>query len=189
MISLRFKYKIMLGMFAAALASGCAEQPVRPVATKDPPSPRSERHWYEDLDVAADSSGTPGAAVQKTQGSVVHVNANNGQILPQPPTAPPTQQGITQRTEGMVVHVDPNNGQILPQPPTAVPTHGGETQWFHSATAPAEQPQEVLSPTPGGGVMVNLHRQFHQPLIATIDETGKVHLRHGRVNQPSAATK
>ncbi|MDH3443845.1 MAG: hypothetical protein OEN50_07980 [Deltaproteobacteria bacterium] len=197
MMSLTFKHKIVLSMFVAALATGCANQPAPPVAIKDPPSPEKERQWYEELDVAGDAPRMAGTTVRNTGGVVVHIAPITGQLPPQPAVALPTQQDETRRlagtadknTGGMVVHVDPDTGQILPQSPVALPGQQGQTHWFQSAAAPAAQPQEVFSPTPGGGVMVNLNRQFHQPLIATIDETGKVHLKHGSANRSGTETK
>jgi hypothetical protein len=45
------------------------------------------------------------------------------------------------------------------------------------------QALETPSTAPGGGVKVNLNRQFHRPLVATIDADGKVTLEHRSAQQ------
>jgi hypothetical protein len=49
------------------------------------------------------------------------------------------------------------------------------------------QAVEVPSPVPGGGVKVNLNRQFHQPLFAIIDGDGKLRFQHRPAHSDSEA--
>jgi hypothetical protein len=85
---------------------------------------------------------------------------------------------VISKAPGLVVHIDPLTGEILPKPP--VPPAGQilDPQQYQSAPAPAPQAVEVPSPVPGGGVKVNLNRQFHQPLFATMDADGRIRLEH-----------
>jgi hypothetical protein len=90
---------------------------------------------------------------------------------------------VSDRVSWFVVHIDPTTGQILPKPPVVPPGH--ELQLFQTAPPSAPQALEVPSPTPGGGVMVNLNRQFHTPLVATVDQDGKIKFEH-RASEPSS---
>ncbi len=81
----------------------------------------------------------------------------------------------SKRAPGIVVHIDPTTGEFLPEPPA-----DGVTPLPAADAAKASAPQlfEVPSPTPGGGVMIDLQDQFQTPLVATIDADGKVTLEH-----------
>ncbi|MGH7926895.1 MAG: hypothetical protein ACREQV_03775, partial [Candidatus Binatia bacterium] len=94
-----------------------------------------------------------------------------------------------QQTPAMIVHIDPATDQILPAPPLPPTGHIPEPPLLQSAPASAPQFLEVPSPTPGGGVKVNLNRQFHQPLVATIDNNGRIKLRHRPAQHSGSATK
>jgi hypothetical protein len=76
---------------------------------------------------------------------------------------------------GIVVHIDPTTGEFLPEPPAdgVTPPRAAD-----AAKAPVPQFQEVSSPIPGGGVMIDLQGQFQTPLVATIDADGKVTVKH-----------
>jgi hypothetical protein len=90
---------------------------------------------------------------------------------------------------GLVVHIDPVTGEILPKPPVAPAGQKLEPQLFQSAPAPAPQLLEVPSAAPGGGVKVNLNRQFHQPLLATMDAHGKIKIEHRPARQADTESK
>jgi hypothetical protein len=97
--------------------------------------------------------------------------------MPQSKEAPNSNGRVAPQASGLVVHIDPVTGEILPKPQVA-PDQKPDPQVFQSAPAPASQFVEVASPSPGGGVKVHLNRQFHQPLVATVDSDGKIRLRH-----------
>jgi hypothetical protein len=90
---------------------------------------------------------------------------------------PSRSENPTEQSSGLVVHIDPITGQILPKPPVAPTDPLLDPQQFQSGAA-IPYGVEVASPVPGGGVKVNLHRQFHHPLFATIDSAGKVRFEH-----------
>lgn len=76
---------------------------------------------------------------------------------------------------GLVVHIDPITVEFLSEPPT----NGVTPQKAEAATkVPAPQFDVVPSPTPGGGVMIDLQGHFQTPLVATIDADGKVTVKH-----------
>ncbi|MDZ4345628.1 MAG: hypothetical protein U1E51_24705 [Candidatus Binatia bacterium] len=75
---------------------------------------------------------------------------------------------------GLVVHIDPKTGEFLPEPPA----DGVTPQRANAVKAPAPQFDLVPSPTPGGGVMIDLQGHFQTPLVATIDADGKVTMKH-----------
>jgi hypothetical protein len=102
---------------------------------------------------------------------------------------PNSAGGVPQSGAGFVVHIDPITGQILPKPP--IPSSGQELDLQQRQSLPAQTPQvlEVPSEVPGGGVKVNLNRQFHIPLVATIDTDGKITLEHRPAWQADIETK
>jgi hypothetical protein len=97
--------------------------------------------------------------------------------------------GVAQSGAGLVVHVDPITGQILAKPP--IPPIGQELELQQLQSVPAQTPQvlEVPSTVPGGGVKVNLNRQFHIPLVATIETDGKIKLEHRPAQQADIKAK
>jgi hypothetical protein len=76
---------------------------------------------------------------------------------------------------GIVVHIDPTTREFLPEPPAAAVAQPPAAD---AAKAPLPELYEVASPTPGGGVMIDLKGHFRTPLVATIDADGKVTLKH-----------
>ena len=92
-------------------------------------------------------------------------------------TATPSNPAMTGREKapGIVVHIDPTTGEVLPEPS---PGDAPRTLPQEAAKVPAPQLYEVPSPVPGGGVMIDLQKQFRTPLVATMDEDGKVILKH-----------
>ncbi len=81
----------------------------------------------------------------------------------------------TEGTAGIVVHIDPTTGRFLPEPPAGNVTPPPATASLKASPPPL---YETASPTPGGGVMIDLNGQFHTPLVATINADGKVTLNH-----------
>jgi len=102
---------------------------------------------------------------------------------------PDSAGGVAQSGAGLVVHIDPSTGQILPKPP--IPPIGQELELQQLQSVPAQTPQalEVPSMVPGGGVKVNLNRQFHIPLVATIETDGKIKLEHQPAQQADSEAK
>ena len=93
------------------------------------------------------------------------------------------QSAITQNTKpqdnslGIIVHIDPQTGRII-TPPSTPPSGQVPQPPLETAKPPLPQPQETLSPVPGGGVMIELDDRFRTPLTATIDADGKVRFEH-----------
>jgi hypothetical protein len=97
--------------------------------------------------------------------------------------APSSAGHVAQQAPGLVVHIDPTTGEILPRPvPSGTPQP--ESQTLQSA--PVSEPQAVEKPStaPGGGIKANLNRQFHRPLVATVDADGKVTFEHRPAHSP-----
>lgn len=89
----------------------------------------------------------------------------------------------SEKAAGIVVHIDPTTGEFLPEPPATGVAQPPATE---AAKAPFPELYEVASPTPGGGVMIDLKGRFRTPLVATIDAEGKVTLKH-ESNVPAGA--
>lgn len=77
----------------------------------------------------------------------------------------------------IVVHVDPKTGQIITPPAGALAGQILQPQG-DTAKPPVAQPQQTISPVPGGGVMIHLDERFMTPSTATIDADGKVRVEH-----------
>jgi hypothetical protein len=92
-------------------------------------------------------------------------------------TSHPAKPGAAASKEapGMVVHIDPTTGEFLPEPPA-----DGTTPPRAAEAAQVSIPQfyEVPSPTPGGGIMIDLQGHFHMPSVATMDDNGKLTVTH-----------
>lgn len=80
--------------------------------------------------------------------------------------------GANKGAPGIVVHIDPTTGEFRPEPPAK------EVMPAPAAKVSIPLFSEVSSPTPGGGVMIDLKGQFQTPLVATINADGKVTLKH-----------
>jgi len=81
----------------------------------------------------------------------------------------------SEKAAGIVVHIDPTTREFLPEPPA---TGVAEPPAADAAKAPLPELYEVASPTPGGGVMIDLKGHFRTPLVATMDADGNVTLKH-----------
>jgi hypothetical protein len=86
--------------------------------------------------------------------------------------------GTPQGAPGFKVYIDPGTGRLLKEPaPGSVPLQLSPRE--QNARSTSQQGlTEVTSPTPGGGVKVDLQGRFRSPLIATIDANGKVRMQH-----------
>lgn len=79
---------------------------------------------------------------------------------------------------GMTIHIDPKTGAILkaPAPGTVPLTLTPKEQNAFSTSH--EGLVEVPGTVPGGGFKLDLQGRFQSPLIATVDENGKVRVQH-----------
>jgi hypothetical protein len=117
------------------------------------------------------------------------INAQNEQPqLDRPRIADPVEPVAVAREKaaGIVVHIDPTTGEFLPEPPV---TGVVQPPAVDAAKAPLPELYEVASPTPGGGVMIDLKGHFRTPLVATIDADGKVTLKHESSLPPGTEKK
>ena len=103
-----------------------------------------------------------------------------------------TPTEIPQGSAGQRIYIDPETGERTTPPPVASaspsePSESGVTskaaqsvtlQGAVSDMTSDEGLEEEASAVPGGGVKVNLQGRFRQPLVATIDPEGKVHIQH-----------
>jgi hypothetical protein len=81
-------------------------------------------------------------------------------------------------TAGMTIHIDPQTGAILEGPaPGSVPMQMSPDLMNALSTSHAGL-LEVPSHVPGGGVIVDLQGRFQNPLIGTIDSSGKLKVQH-----------
>ncbi len=92
--------------------------------------------------------------------------------------SPPENAAVA--SPGMKVYIDPETGELLEQPPKG-------TQAMVTPSAALPEPEQVESPVPGGGVMVDVRKRFQTPLQVRMGSDGKPVLRHGDV--PSAPPK
>lgn len=84
---------------------------------------------------------------------------------------------------GMKVYVDPKTGEFLEQPPKGA--EPAEPMVTPNVALP--EPEEVESPVPGGGTMVDVRGRFQTPLQVHMGSGGKPVVRHG--DAPSAPPK
>jgi hypothetical protein len=96
---------------------------------------------------------------------------SHSQSTPDQKTEPPG------KAPAIIVHIDPQTGRIISSPATPAPGQVPQPP-LDTAKPPLPQLQETLSPTPGGGVMIELDERFRTPLTATIDADGKVRFEH-----------
>lgn len=94
-----------------------------------------------------------------------------------------TQPGLSQGTSkgnppGMRIYIDPQTGKLVSTPPPSQEPVPLSPQEVHARSTSSEGLVEVPSDKPGGGVSVNLQGRFQTPLVATIDASGKLKVRH-----------
>ncbi len=90
-------------------------------------------------------------------------------------TSPSPGVNASGASRGVRVYIDPVTGEFLEQPPK-----GAEPMVTPSAALP--EPEQVESPVPGGGVMVDVRKRFQTPLQVHRGSDGKTVLRHGDVS-------
>jgi len=129
------------------------------------------------------------APVANRELSVIPENAQPSADTAQAEELPESTGKPAQRTSGLTVHIDPVTGQILPSPPAAQADQKLAPRRLQPVPAPAAQLVEEPSPTPGGGVKVNLNRRFHIPLVAITGKDGKVTFRHRPSRQAGSETE
>ena len=83
----------------------------------------------------------------------------------------------TNAKPGMIVHIDPETGRFI-TPPPGEPSAELPQPTENAVKIPAAELREMLSPVPGGGVMIRLDERFKTPLTATIDSGGKLRFEH-----------
>jgi hypothetical protein len=100
-----------------------------------------------------------------------------GPGTPTPASSDATSASTPTAAGGMMIHIDPQTGALTKDAPPTAPL----------SLSPAEQNAfstshqglvETPSPVPGGGVMIHLQGRFQHPLSATIDDAGKLTIRH-----------
>ena len=81
-----------------------------------------------------------------------------------------------QVSSGMRVHIDPQTGRFTTTgagiPMQLSPAEVNASSTSHHGLV------EALSPRQRGGVFINLQGRFQSPLVATVDEAGKLTIRH-----------
>lgn len=102
-----------------------------------------------------------------------------------------TPASVSQGSAGQRIYIDPETGERTSPPAASEPlfesSHSATTrEAAQSATLEtvvsdmtSDEGLEIEpSPVPGGGMKVNLQGRFRQPLVATIDPDGQVHIQH-----------
>jgi hypothetical protein len=78
---------------------------------------------------------------------------------------------------GLRIQIDPQTGRFTEPPPGTVPPAGPPAAEAARSTSGVGL-VEVPSPTPGGGVKVDLQGRFQSPLVGTVGPDGKVRIEH-----------
>ena len=88
---------------------------------------------------------------------------------------------------GLRVHIDPQTGRLTKSgvgiPMQLSPAEVSALSTSHHGLV------EAWSPRQRGGVFINLQGRFQSPLVATVDEAGKVTIRHLDADALSVETK
>jgi hypothetical protein len=83
---------------------------------------------------------------------------------------------VPQGASGMIIYVDPQTGAILHEPaPGTVPLQ--LTPELQNALSTSHEGL-VETPAAGGGVKLDLQGRFQNPLVGTIDASGKLRIQH-----------
>jgi len=82
-----------------------------------------------------------------------------------------------EKAPAISVHIDPKTGQIITPPTKALASQIPQSSDV-TTKQPFAQPQQMMSPVPGGGVMIYLDERFMTPETAIIDADGKVRVEH-----------
>ena len=115
--------------------------------------------------VAGEDQQTRSVEMEASSGAAV-VGDNEGKTA-----------GIREGDAAMRVYRDPDTGQIG-EPPAGAPPTEVPGRLRDALSTSSEGLVETTSPTPGGGVMVDLKGRFLSPLIATRDADGKLSIQH-----------
>jgi hypothetical protein len=89
---------------------------------------------------------------------------------------------------GMRVHIDPQTGRFTTKPGAGIPMQLSPAE-VNALSTSHHGLVEALSPRQRGGVFINLQGRFQSPLVATVDEAGKVTIRHLDADPLSIETK
>ena len=89
---------------------------------------------------------------------------------------------------GLRVHIDPQTGRVTTKPGTGIPLQLSPAE-VNALSTSHHGLVEAWSPRQRGGVFINLQGRFQSPLVATVDEAGKVTIRHLDADALSVETK
>jgi hypothetical protein len=89
------------------------------------------------------------------------------------------ETGANKETKGAAIRVytDPETGKIT-KPPADAPPAELSPKLKEAFSTSSKGLVETQSPTPGGGVMIDLKGRFRSPLTATRDSEGKLSIQH-----------
>jgi hypothetical protein len=91
-------------------------------------------------------------------------------------------------SSGMRVHIDPQTGRLSTKPSSGIPMQLSPAE-VNALSTSHHGLVEALSPRQRGGVFIDLQGRFQSPLVATVDEAGKVTIRHLDADTLSVETK
>ena len=134
----------------------------------------------------------------KSLGSLVTLNVlvvaacligTKGQAVSQElPDASALREASASLDGGLRVHIDPQTGRLTKKPGTGIPMQLSPAE-VNALSTSHHGLVEALSPRSRGGVFINLQGRFQSPLVATVDETGKVTIHHLDADSLSVETK
>jgi hypothetical protein len=110
--------------------------------------------------------------IGRGQSNVMTAQTPSGTV----PDAVDTSNDASVITAGMRIYLDPQTGEVATPPPAVAAQ--SQKQSLQTVKPAVTELYETLSPTPGGGFMVELKDQFHSPVTATVDADGKVSVQH-----------
>src|SRR5262249_61385122 len=89
---------------------------------------------------------------------------------------------------GMRVHIDPQTGRVTTTPGAGIQMQLSPAE-VNALSTSHHGLVEAVSPRQRGGVFINLQGRFQSPLVATVDEMGKVTIRPLDADASSVETK
>ena len=89
---------------------------------------------------------------------------------------------------GMRVYINPQTGRFTTTPGAGIPMQLSPAE-VNALSTSHHGLVEALSPRQRGGVFINLQGRFQSSLVATVDEAGKVTIRHLDADALSVETK
>ncbi len=84
--------------------------------------------------------------------------------------------GLPDGSAAQIIYIDPKTGRFGPPPAGARPALSAAESAAMSTSH--EGLVETPSPTPGGGIMVDLKGRFQSPVTATLDSEGNLTIHH-----------